>query len=416
MRLPEILAASVLLVWAWTPTRAAPTHEEMNEAFGVPFWHNASLWEDADTELAGRLKWPEESRTRFKSSFRLYPSKDYRILGRQPYSATLYADDGKPEIISIVFANSGDIFGHGDPALTGERSSRVDTSPLQKAIDADASAIEELLTGMLGAPQRAQFGTGRQTREDVLRWDWNGHALLLSVQEGSYVGLRLIRPEFADQRGRVERVSGRDLRTSLADRVKRRDNGDVIVTDIPMVDQGPKGYCVPATWERYLRYLGIPADMYILARAGGTSAGGGTYLHLMNKGVEDYVRRNNRLIEDVRGRMEIRSFARYIDAGFPLMWTMDVNPVLNVEMTERSAMRATSQDWDAWKAKMDEIRAKYRDIRRLEGGGHMCMIIGYNETTGEIAISDSWGGQFEERWMLIEEAQAVHHHLQLIRW
>ena len=32
---------------------------------------------------------------------------------------------------------------------------------------------------------------------------------------------------------------------------------NVVVTDIPMVDQGPKGYCVPATWERYLRYLGI---------------------------------------------------------------------------------------------------------------------------------------------------------------
>ena len=37
----------------------------------------------------------------------------------------------------------------------------------------------------------------------------------------------------------------------------------------------------------------------------------------------------------------------------------------------------------------------------------MCMIIGYNEMTGEIAVSDSWGPRFAERWMTEEEALAV---------
>ena len=53
-------------------------------------------------------------------------------------------------------------------------------------------------------------------------------------------------------------------------------NGDVILKDIPMVNQGPKGYCVPATWERAMRYMGVPADMYVLAMAGQSGAGGGT--------------------------------------------------------------------------------------------------------------------------------------------
>jgi hypothetical protein len=35
------------------------------------------------------------------------------------------------------------------------------------------------------------------------------------------------------------------------------------------------------------------------------------------------------------------------------------------------------------------------------------MITGYNETTGELAISDSYGPGFEERWMTVEEAAAV---------
>jgi hypothetical protein len=35
------------------------------------------------------------------------------------------------------------------------------------------------------------------------------------------------------------------------------------------------------------------------------------------------------------------------------------------------------------------------------------MIIGYNRETGEIAISDSWGPEFAERWLTLEEAEAI---------
>ncbi len=35
------------------------------------------------------------------------------------------------------------------------------------------------------------------------------------------------------------------------------------------------------------------------------------------------------------------------------------------------------------------------------------MIIGYNATTNEIAISDSWGREFTERWMSIGTADKI---------
>jgi hypothetical protein len=28
------------------------------------------------------------------------------------------------------------------------------------------------------------------------------------------------------------------------------------------------------------------------------------------------------------------------------------------------------------------------------------MIVGYNKITGEVAVSDSWGPEYEERWFL----------------
>ena len=38
---------------------------------------------------------------------------------------------------------------------------------------------------------------------------------------------------------------------------------------------------------------------------------------------------------------------------------------------------------------------------------HVCMIIGYNEATNEVAVSDSWGKRFEIRWVHVDEADAV---------
>ena len=39
--------------------------------------------------------------------------------------------------------------------------------------------------------------------------------------------------------------------------VENRNNGDVVIMNIPMVDQGPKGYCTPLTLWAYE----IPADV-----------------------------------------------------------------------------------------------------------------------------------------------------------
>jgi hypothetical protein len=41
-------------------------------------------------------------------------------------------------------------------------------------------------------------------------------------------------------------------------------------------------------------------------------------------------------------------------------------------------------------------------------GGHQRMIIGYNDKTGEIAISDSWSKAFAIRWMTLQEAKAIN--------
>ena len=61
------------------------------------------------------------------------------------------------------------------------------------------------------------------------------------------------------------------------DHVQRNsETGDVVIAGIPMVDQGQKGYCVPASSERVLRYYGIRVDANELAQLANSSAEGGT--------------------------------------------------------------------------------------------------------------------------------------------
>jgi len=71
---------------------------------------------------------------------------------------------------------------------------------------------------------------------------------------------------------------------------------------------------------------------------------------------------------------------------------------------ERTRARAQAADAAAWKKALAESRKGQKPLKPDRDHGHVCMIIGYNKETGEVAVSDSWGPHFEERWVLGAEA------------
>jgi hypothetical protein len=296
-----------------------------------------------------------------------------------------------------------------DPNLPDHQKRRAEQNALKdykKLIVADAKNLQEQLTALLGEPSLDRVGDSKDTREQVRRWDWNGHSFLLSAPREEYVALRILPTEVVDSNG-IERIPAAELRRQLSDRIQKRENGDVILTEIPMVDQGPKGYCVPATWERALRYFGIPADMVVLAMAGGTNVGGGTSIQGMMQGVNDLARRYGRRLRSERAVINERTIATHIDRGVPILWTMFSLDEVNAEINQRSRARARMTDPVAWKTEIDPVRRAAKKIQIDRTQGHVCMIIGYNKATGEVAVSDSWGPEYAERWMTFEEAQAV---------
>jgi hypothetical protein len=385
------------------------TVEQVNKAVGLELFVDTNLWDDDAKAVADRLGWPEESTTSNDASYRLYPKDDYRVLECRPYSCAFLSEQNKPASLSLMFANKGDSVSIGskdakDKAKAKARDEQI--RDYKKAIAADAKDLEEKLTKLFGKPVADRMGQGGKTSEVVRRWDWNGHAILLAAPKDEYVALRIISVKSAEEGGR-SRVTDTELFARVKTRLEKRPNGDVILKDIPMVNQGPKGYCVPATWERAMRYMGVQADMYVLAMAGQSGAGGGTSIAAIAAGAKAAVSLGGRKIESANIKIDPGTVAKYIDRGQPIMWAMfstkEYNEIANGRTKERQGMT----DPAAWKKAVSDARKGQKPLQINRDTAHVCMIVGYNRETGEVAVSDSWGPAFEERWIMGVEATQV---------
>ncbi|MEY3837993.1 MAG: hypothetical protein RL304_975 [Verrucomicrobiota bacterium] len=386
-----------------------PTFAEVNKALGLELLVDDNLWDDEAKAVADRLDWPEESATKSDASYRLYPPERQRLLGCRPYSCAFLAEQGKPWSLSLMFANKGDAVTISskeakDPAKIRAREAQI--KDFKKVIQEDAQALAARLTELLGKPVADKLGQGRRMSESARRWDWKGHAFLLVSPKDEYVALRILSTRTADEGGRT-RISDADLMARAKANVERRPNGDVVIKEIPMVNQGPKGYCVPATWERVMRYMGIPADMYVLAMVGQSGAGGGTSLTALAAGARETVLAAGRKLETASFKPEPALVAKYIDRGLPIIWSMSSTDEYNKLADERTRARGQAADGPAWKKTLAEGRKGQKPLKAEREKGHVCMIIGYNKETGEVAVSDSWGAHFEERWILGVEATQV---------
>jgi len=403
----RILPLLFLAASLFHPARAA-TFEELNGAFGIPLWTDDNLWDDDAAETAKRLGWPEESLTTTDSSYRKYPRANDLVLGTRPYSLALYGEKGTVNGISMMFANKGDAVdsatGPVDVQQIRERTRAI--KDFKAAIVADKHKLESALTAVLGQPAADKFGQGTQTRESVKRWDWNGHAILMAAPRDEYAAVRVLPVAVADLQGK-SRIPDAELRERLASRIEKRPNGDVILKDIPMVDQGPKLYGVPATWERVMRYMGIPADMYVLAMASDTDAGGGTSIAAIATGAKEAITRGGRQLAFESGKVNILNIKKRIGRGLPIVWQTCADQEFDKSLSVRAKERVGMSDTSTWNIHLAHVRRKIKKDGINSTYTYVHLIIGYNETTGEIAFSDSWGPGFEERWMTQEEAQAI---------
>jgi hypothetical protein len=313
----------------------------------------------------------------------------------------LQAEQGHVTTLTIQFANRGDYpaFQHRDSPFPPDKD---ELKEFDNALNRDFETISTALTAKLGEPKRETSVGGLDPGRRSLHWEWGSHALLVSHDEAQMVSLKIIPAE----RAATARLSDDQVRKMFKERINRRPNGDVILDQIPMVNQGPKGYCVPATFERYLRYAGIPADMYELAACGGTDFGGGTSFDNMARSLDRFVRRQGRHLEKVSPKFTTIGLAKYIDEGRPIIWGLYSTRLFNRLTDENTEVRNTAKP-GLFTPKSVLTPTLLAELQPDLATGHACLIIGYNRTTNEIAISDSWGPRFQERWVPVAAAQKI---------
>lgn len=283
-----------------------------------------------------------------------------------------------------------------------------------------------LLNAYMGAEGEAHRQSRKETGVRTRAWTWqnNDCAVLLeaaSTGKGKKYVAEFIRLSLAPSVDALDKGGARDAakKSDLKVNVERESNGDVWIKNIPMVDQGEKGYCVPATVSRVFAYYGMDGvDQHALAALCKSSQNGTSaedmgkalksicvpfhmtvkswewvkgFQKRLNKSGEslDYGEFVGMMLEDIekhpssmnKGFNEIK---HQIDAGVPVVWAV----VLGI-FPEKGIPQTI--------------------------GGHMRLIIGYNQEENTIIYSDSWGLTHAKKTMPMKQACAMSFRLWVLR-
>lgn len=222
--------------------------------------------------------------------------------------------------------------------------------------------------------------------------------------------------------------------------VRKNPEGDVWIDNVPMVDQGQKGYCACAVTERVLRYYGSDIDEHQIAQMAGSSAQGGTSVAEMIRAVKavglqcklafQSIVSMTDSVKDIEKEVE-----KYNKAAKSLKApTIDVKSCMEGHTIMVGQIKDQMRPEVVMKMRMKDVRyGKFlsgiksqidagvpvfwgvtlglfpeRGIPQARGG-HMRLIIGYNAKTHEILYTDSWGAGHERKRMPEDQAFAITH-------
>lgn len=346
--------------------------------------------------------------------------------------ALLTVEDGKFSAGTLIY------FSRGDSGNLSERN-----------FDELLTAITDDLTTFTGQPptERGRDATSA-VKADGRIWNVHGTEYLLewSVTKESHSKgipwraefIRLtVRPEETTLRAIGEKVPKNASRTAVKNfvgsaHVEKEADGTVVLTGIPMVDQGQKGYCVVASAERVMRYFGAEVDQHELAQIANSDASKGTSPDAMFDSLKRLTSRfgikSRSLVEwDYRDFMTMISkynratkrgkLAPEINPHLPNLddyyEPMNVAILKEVRLKQKADFGRFQRDIQShidlgipllWSVRLGLVPEKGLSQAR---GGHMRLIIGYDLKKEEILYSDSWGRGHEQKRMSFEDAWTI---------
>ncbi len=346
--------------------------------------------------------------------------------------------EGKAESLYVMFYNRGDMkeMDRDDFTALCEK--------LQKKL-ADFTGVEgEEKKGKLTSHDRLYcffYVTKKYVFE--LKWSIRKEARGHSCE---YIQLEISRfdPENDPRKKSLSRTaSAESVKSGLAGNLKKEENGGFWIDNIPMVDQGEKGYGVPAVLERILRYYGNEdVSQHVLAQLSESEAEQGTSVESAIPAIKKVSTKIGVRLSPVYRRMEdvkdIQKMLKKYNSFAKRAGAEKVEPVIvqngnmRIYMTDetldqckpeiyKSMWMAQKGDYAKFKKFLKENLQKGIPViwsLRLgmfpeEGrmmqtrGNHMRLIIGLNEAENKIYFSDTWGAGHEKKAMDMDEAWTV---------
>ena len=403
-----------------------------------------------DALIAGDKPW-EVTAEQFETTFK---ASRPQWLSAQKDQARLFGNYGLwssaiPVKEAVVEFQTGklsrvnlSIFNRGDSDSGSGFASRAE---FEKQLEAWKAAI----TAKVGA-QPVDLGRQNASAVKATGFSWSKapsiYLLEYSAQKDAKATGVAFRPEFVRLRvaplpkqlglgsaaASAPSVGQRVSKTALLANITKDPGGDVFIKNVPMVDQGPKGYCAVATAERVFRYYGMPVDQNEMAQVANTGAGGGTNPDTMLKALTAL---QGRLHVHVRAisKWEYAEFTRMItdynreakrnkkkEINLAGMHTIDIGAIYGsmdpVSLKESKTVKKKG-DFEKFKREVAEKIDKgipvmwgvelglYPEAEIPQAhGGHMRLIIGYNNKTSELIYSDSWGAQHAMKRMPMDNA------------
>ena len=355
--------------------------------------------------------------------------------GMEAYESRIYYGPDGAKRVEISLYNKGD-------DKSGVPMREDDLEALLKEV---ASKVEP--TGKIGRPERRKLKTGGLAYVRSwpncdpaveLAWGVSGSSSKTRVVE--YVRIVLTPRGSSKSAAASKPVSGTVAKANAKARVARNPDGDVSIRDVPMVDQGQKGYCAVATAERVMRYYGNMVDEHELAQMAKSSAEGGTTMVDMIETVR-LVGSKHRLgySEIVRMVSSADDLMKEVEAYNKAAKSEKAEPISIDDFIEGNRIDVAAMR-EAMKPKvLKKMRVKDGRYRKfLSGvktqvdngvpvfwgvtlgifpepglpqtsGGHIRLIIGYNSARKEILYTDSWGAGHELKRMPEDWAFAITH-------
>lgn len=310
-------------------------------------------------------------------------------------------------------------------------------------------SAKEALTEITGVEPKKKKVNVKETGVQVECWEWsweNGAARL----DASYTGelgkkakrgkknrgssapfeAEFIRVDLGPDAAAIERGGASDkvTRKELRSSIKKEEDGTVWLEGVNMVDQGQKGYCVPATLARVFAFYGMDGvDQHALAALCDSSADGGTSSNSMEGAmaaickkfpvklntIEDYQSSMMALVEPYN-KLAKKKGKQALSFAVPPMDVADPELLKQVRAGKKSQVKKwlglIKRHIDAgspvlWSVTLGIYREEIPVPQSR--GGHMRLIIGYNMKEQTIIYSDSWGAGHEKKTMPAAEAAAM---------